>query len=105
MITIIAKPCFANKMPLSIISAAVMLSTVMSLVSGQGAPKPVYFSFIVSNGEYGYRSSGVVPSVDIALEAIENQQLLPGYNLTFETVRNSKVCLCNYTGACLHQFL
>ena len=97
MITIIPKPCCASNMPQSIISATLMLSTAMSLVSGQGALKPVYFSFIVSNGEYGYRSSGAVPSVDIALEAVQSQQLLPGYNLTYETVRNSKVAsyLCN----------
>ena len=75
-----------------IISAVLILSTAyISLVSGQGALKHVYFSFIVSNGQYGYRSSGAVPSVDIALEAIQSQQLLPGYNLTYETIRNSKV--------------
>ena len=74
------------------ISAAVILSTAVSLVSGQDSSN-VYFSFIVSNGEYGYRSSGAVPSIDIALEAVQDLQILPGYNLTYETVRNSKVCL------------
>ena len=29
--------------------------------------KPVYFSLIISGGENGFRSSGGVPSIDIAL--------------------------------------
>ena len=53
--------------------------------------KTVYFSLIISGGENGYNSSGGIPSIDIALEAVEREQLLPGYNLTYDTVRNSKV--------------
>ena len=74
-------------------AAHVLWTFAVTVVSGQDALKPVYFSFIVSNGEYGYRSSGAVPAIDIALEAVESLQLLPGYNLTYEAVRNSKVLM------------
>ena len=56
--------------------------------------KPVYFSLIISGGENGsFRSSGGIPSIDIALEAIQSRRILPGYNLTYDRVRNSKVLL------------
>ena len=53
--------------------------------------KTVYFSLILSKGEYGFRSWDLIPAIDLALEAIKDQQLLPGYNLTYESARNSKV--------------
>ena len=56
--------------------------------------KPVYFSLIISGGENGsFRSSGGIPSIDIALEAVQSRRILPGYNLTYDRVRNSKVLL------------
>ena len=51
----------------------------------------IFFSLIVSWGENGYNSSGVVPAIDMALEAIESRQILPEYNLTYAIVQNSKV--------------
>ncbi|CAI8046144.1 Gamma-aminobutyric acid type B receptor subunit 2 [Geodia barretti] len=69
-----------------VVSAALILAwAVASLVSGQDDLKTVYFSLIVSNGEYGYRSSGAVPSIDLALEAVREHAGSPGYNLTYET--------------------
>ena len=53
--------------------------------------KPVYFSLVVSYGEYGYNSSGGIPAINIALEQIRARNILPGYNLTYEVARNSKV--------------
>ena len=53
--------------------------------------KPVYFSLVVSYGEYGYNSSGGIPAINIALEQIRARNILPGYNLTYEEERNSKV--------------
>ena len=53
--------------------------------------KPVYFSLIVSYGEYGYNSSGGIPAINVALEQIRARNILPGYNLTYELARNSKV--------------
>lgn len=53
--------------------------------------QPVYFSLIFSGGENGYNSSLAIPAIDIALEQIELNQLLPGYKLTYVTAQNSKV--------------
>ena len=55
--------------------------------------KPVYFSLIYSGGENGFRSSGGIPAVHIALEEIKNHNLLPGYDLNYTLARNSKVKL------------
>ena len=55
------------------------------------ATKPVYFSLIISRGEHGYNSSGVIPAIKIALEQIEDQQILRDYSLTYVTEQNSKV--------------
>ena len=52
---------------------------------------PVYFSLIVSYGEFGFNSSGVIPAVDIALDYINRSNLLAEYELRYKTVRNSKV--------------
>ena len=51
----------------------------------------MYFSLIVSWGENGFNSSGAIPAIDIALEKINSMYPIPGYYLTYETVRNSKV--------------
>ena len=61
------------------------------LAVGNDTVKPVYFSLIISGGENGFKSSGGIPSIDIALEKIIELQILPGYNLTYENIRNSKV--------------
>ena len=60
-------------------------------VSAESDPKPVYFSFIVSRGEKGYNSSAVIPAIDLALETVQRRQLLPGYNLTYDKIKNSQV--------------
>ena len=84
-------PCSSTMSQLyfSAISWLAFVSTG-SLSAGQ---EPVYFSLIVSGGENGYRSTGGIPSVDLALEAVQKNQLLPGYNLTYDKIRNSKVIL------------
>ena len=51
----------------------------------------VYFSLIVSYGEFGFNSSGAIPAVDIALDYVKRNQILPNYNLTYESARNSMV--------------
>ena len=48
--------------------------------------------FVVSFGQFGYNSSGVIPAADIALEDINNDpDILPGYKLTYDRVRDSQV--------------
>ena len=47
---------------------------------------------IVSFGQSGFNSSGVVPAADIALEDINNDPgVLSGYNLVYDKVRDSQV--------------
>ena len=55
------------------------------------AATPLYFSFIVSFGRDGFNSSGTIPAVDLALELINNQTILPEYELRHTAVRDSKV--------------
>ena len=75
---------------------------LLRAVSAEDNIKQVYFSLIYSGGEYGYKSVGGIPAIDIALEAIEDQQLLPGYNLTYDTPRNSKVKYSYLL--CMHEY-
>lgn len=52
------------------------------------------FLFITSFGEFGFNSSGAVPGVDVALEGIKNRSdILPGYSLVYNEVRDSKVII------------
>ena len=66
---------------------------------------PVYFSLIVSRGEHGYNSSGVIPAVNISLEMIEQSQLLHNYSLTYVTVQNSKVGRLLYSISSFSRFV
>ena len=50
------------------------------------------FMFVTSFGQFGLNTSGVVPAADLALEDINtNPDILPGYNLVYDTVRDSRV--------------
>ena len=70
----------------------VYTTTLARCVQAENDTKPVYFSLIFSGGQNGgYNSSGGIPALHFALKAVRDNQLLPGYNLTYETARNSKV--------------
>ena len=56
-------------------------------VSARSDWKSVHFSLIVSRGEKGFNSSGVIPAIDLALETVQRRQLLPGYNLTYDKIK------------------
>ncbi len=80
------------------LSAANLLELLLSLAIIQTiacADKQIRFSVILSFGEYGYNSSGAVPSLDLALERVAAMQVLPGYRLHYDTVWDSKVSLIN----------
>ena len=48
--------------------------------------------FVVSFGQSGFNSSGVIPAAEIALKDINNDpNMLPGYKLTYDRVRDSQV--------------
>ena len=50
------------------------------------------FMMIASYGQYGFNSSGALPAVDMALEAINNDPYtLSGYNLMYDKIRDSMV--------------
>ena len=63
----------------------------MFMNSISATKQAVYFSFIVSRGENGYNSSKYIPVINLALELVQSQKLLPGYNLTYDSIGNSKV--------------
>ena len=80
-----------------------IIATVISIALGAGASqnesnwtqteesntsKNVYFSLIYHNID---DSSGALHALNMALKKIEDQELLPGYNLTYETPRKSMV--------------
>ena len=47
---------------------------------------------VVSYGQSGFNSSGVIPAADIAIEDINSDpNILSGYNLTYDKVRDSQV--------------
>ena len=51
---------------------------------------------VVSFGQSGFNSSGVIPAADIALKDInKNPDMLPGYILTYDRVRDSQVSADN----------
>ena len=52
------------------------------------------FMLMTSFGQFGFNSSGLMPAADMALEDINNNpQVLPGYRLMYDTLRDSQVSL------------
>ena len=50
------------------------------------------FMLIISYGEFGFNSSGGLPAAEMALEDINSDpDMLPGYNLVYDRIRNSQV--------------
>lgn len=53
------------------------------------------FMMMTSFGQYGFDSSGLIPAADMALEDINsNSDVLPGYNLGYDVLRDSQVHSC-----------
>ena len=74
-------------------SKAALGSLLISLLlwRAAAAQTPLYFSLILSFGRYGFNSSGTIPAMEIALERVEEMQILPGYKLENSPVRDSEV--------------
>ena len=52
------------------------------------------FMLMTSFGQFGFNSSALMPAADMALEDINsNPQVLPGYRLMYDTLRDSQVSL------------
>ena len=74
----------------------ILLLTICLLVLQSNAETEVVHDInillVVSFGQFGYNSSGVIPAADIALEDInKDPDILPGYKLTYDRVRDSQV--------------
>ena len=78
------------------LAITIILLTRWYLVS---ASSKIHFSFIVSCGEFGFNSSGAIPAVDIALDYVKRNQILPNYTLTYERIGDSKV---SNLATCIH---
>ena len=66
---------------------------LLSLIAVGGlAQHNLTFMLMTSFGQYGFNSSGLIPAADMALEDINrNPHVLPGYNLMYDTLRDSEV--------------
>ena len=61
-------------------------------VGGLAQHTDLTFMLMTSFGQYGFNSSGLIPAADMALEDINrNPRVLPGYNLTYDTLKDSEV--------------
>ena len=71
------------------------LLLLLTAVGGQAEQHNLTFMLITSFGQYGFNSSGLlIPAVDMALEDINsNPQVLPGYSLMYDKLRDSQVSL------------
>ena len=69
-----------------------VISVMLLLMSQTTASKKIiYFGHITSFGASGYNSSGSVPAVELAVEHINNNPILPGYMLVSTPVQDSGV--------------
>ena len=67
---------------------------LLASILGSGASQRSNLTLIMmtSFGQFGFNSSGLIPAADMALEDInENSQILPGYNLVYNTLRDTQV--------------
>ena len=72
---------------------ACVLSSLRGLVVAS-QPQNLTFMMVASFGQHGFNSSGALPAVDMALEDINSDpDILPGYNLMYDKVRDSMVSL------------
>ena len=69
-----------------------LLSSLMIAACGGQAEQNLTFMLMTSYGQFGFNSSGLIPAADMALEDInKNSQVLPGYRLVYDTLRDSQV--------------
>ena len=78
-------------LPKKMEAKAALLSLLLIPWCVATAQTPLYFSLILSFGRYGFNSSGTIPAMEIALERVDEMQILPGYKLENSPVRDSEV--------------
>ena len=73
-------------------SLLVTLFLVCWLKIGASENSNLTLIMMTSFGQFGFNSSGLIPAADMALEDInDNAQILPGYNLVYDTLRDTEV--------------
>ena len=71
----------------------ILLPVLLSLFCVGESVQNLTFMFVTSFGQSGFNASGVVPAADIALEDINSHpDVLQGYHLMYDEVRDSQVC-------------
>lgn len=78
---------------------ATLASSLHNGVRGQSENTNLTFMLVISYGEFGFNSSGGLPAAEMALEDINSDpDMLPGYNLVYDRIRNSQVNIpvCTY---------
>ena len=69
-----------------------LLTSAVAVAAEESVSHNLTFMFITSFGQFGFNSSGALPAADIALEDVnKNHDVLPGYNLRYDEVRDSQV--------------
>ena len=83
------------------------LFSLLTAVGGK-AEHNLTFMLITSFGQFGFNSSGLMPAADMALEDINsNPQVLPGYSLMYDTLRDSQVnfvIIMNSIATSMHEY-
>ena len=70
------------------------ISLSLRLLVSAADNKNLTFMLVTSWGGFGYNSSGTLPAAEIALRNINSRpDLLPGYNLVHNEVRDSEVSI------------
>ena len=82
--------------PVTMMSRICIAALFLLLCWGEVSPATnLTFMFITSFGQFGFNSSGAVPAADMALEDINsNANVLPGYHLAYDRLRDSEVQSC-----------
>ena len=81
------------------VCSALSLCCLVSLLAAMDsqevkAEHNLTFMLMTSFGQFGFNSSALMPAADMALEDINNNlQVLPGYRLMYDTLRDSQVSL------------
>ena len=80
-------------------TSAVIMVSILVLLIPEVVPQTnenLTFMFITSSGRFGLNSYGAIPAAEIALDAINAApNLLPGYDLVYDRVRDSEVSITN----------
>ena len=75
---------------------------ILLQISEGESDRNLTFMFVTSFGQFGLNSSGVVPAADLALEDINtNPDILPGYKLVYDRIRDSQVGSDGFLAICI----